>query len=88
MEGSIGGLCIISSGPGLLSRIFLVMLFRVFELGKGLVPTYPSIGLQIIRIEEGEVIDVIVQNNPANSFNGDYTPAGVNRTATEQHPFQ
>ena len=61
---------------------------RVFELGKGPVPSYPSLGLQIIRIEQGEVIDVVVQNNPGNSFNGDYRPNGASRNSTEQHPFQ
>ena len=60
---------------------------RVFELGKGPVPTYPSLGLQIVRIEEGEVIDVVVQNNPGNSFSGDYRPNGASRNSTEQHPF-
>ena len=58
-----------------------------FELGKGPVPTYPAAGLQVVTLEHGDVIDVILQNNPENAFNGDYTLAGLNRTAQDHHPF-
>ncbi|KAG2501799.1 hypothetical protein HYH03_000299 [Edaphochlamys debaryana] len=52
-------------------------------------PLYPSVGLHIVELSGGKVIDVIVNNGPANGYNGDYrTPGvGVNRTAQEQHPF-
>ncbi len=36
-------------------------------------PQYPSTGQHIISLDIGDVVDVIVINDPANSFNGDLT---------------
>ncbi|KXZ44185.1 hypothetical protein GPECTOR_71g546 [Gonium pectorale] len=50
-------------------------------------PLYPSVGLNIVQLEGGQVVDVILNNRPANENNGDYRPNGATRNATEQHPF-
>ncbi|GIL81975.1 hypothetical protein Vretimale_1452 [Volvox reticuliferus] len=51
-------------------------------------PLYPSVGLHLVENAGGEVVDVVVNNFPANSFNGDYRPVvGPTRTAVEQHPM-
>ncbi|GIL43898.1 hypothetical protein Vafri_1486 [Volvox africanus] len=51
-------------------------------------PRYPSVGLHIVENAGGEVVDLVVNNMAANSFNGDYRPGvGSTRTAVEQHPM-
>ena len=35
-------------------------------------PLEPSEGLNVLSISMGDVIDIVIQNNPANAFNGDY----------------
>ena len=50
-------------------------------------PVKPVAGTHLVPLSMGDIVEVIIQNNPANSFNGDYRPAGVNRTAMEQHPM-
>ena len=35
-------------------------------------PSNPSKGLNVLRLELGDVVDVVLQNNAANAFNGDY----------------
>lgn len=48
----------------------------------------PQIGTHYVVIGGGETIDVVINNGPANAFNGDYRPTvGAARTAQEQHPF-
>ncbi|KAK9837176.1 hypothetical protein WJX81_008696 [Elliptochloris bilobata] len=48
----------------------------------------PVAGQQFVTVGGGDVIDVIIQNMPANANGGDYRPGvGNNRTAMEQHPF-
>lgn len=41
----------------------------------GTVLELPSAGQHVISISLGEVIDVVVVNKPANSYNGDLTQA-------------
>lgn len=48
------------------------------------IPTDPAAATHIAPVQLGDVVEVIIQNNPANSFNGG---GGANRTAQEQHPF-
>ncbi|DBA96798.1 TPA: hypothetical protein ACH3X3_012965 [Trebouxia sp. C0006] len=55
-------------------------------------PVYPSTGQHIINLDIGDVVDVIMTNEPGDSFNGDLTAAGMPggpaaRNTTEQHPF-
>ncbi|PNW88481.1 hypothetical protein CHLRE_01g031500v5 [Chlamydomonas reinhardtii] len=60
----------------------------VYYEGLSPVPVYPSVGLHIVELAGGAVVDLIVNNNPANSFNGDLRPVdGPTRIAMEQHPF-
>ena len=35
-------------------------------------PDTPSTGLHILQLQLGEVVELVIQNNPANAFNGDY----------------
>ena len=35
-------------------------------------PAKPSRGLNIARVDLGDVVDIVVQNAPANAFGGDY----------------
>lgn len=62
-------------------------MIRVFEYGKGAAKTYPTIGIQIVKLKLNDIVDVVIQNQAANAFNGDYRPSGSTRTAEEQHPF-
>ncbi|CAL8462933.1 g2467 [Coccomyxa elongata] len=51
-------------------------------------PLAPVAGQEFMLLEVGDVVDVILQNLPANANGGDYRPGvGANRTAQEQHPF-
>lgn len=50
-------------------------------------PIYPVAGTHVVTLNKGDVVDIVVQNNAANAFNGDYRPDGSGRTAREQHPF-
>lgn len=51
-------------------------------------PTQPVAGVQLIRLLKGDVVDVVLQNSPANALNGDYrTDGGLARNAQEQHPI-
>ena len=36
-------------------------------------PVYPSTGQHIIQLDIGEVVDIVLINQPANSYNGDLT---------------
>ncbi len=36
-------------------------------------PVYPSTGQHIINLDIGDVVDVIMINEPGDSFNGDLT---------------
>lgn len=51
------------------------------------VPQYPVAGTHVVKISKGDVVELVVQNNNANAFNGDYRPNGAARSAQEQHPF-
>ena len=50
-------------------------------------PAYPVAGTHLVKVARGDVVEVVVQNNAANAFNGDLRPAGAGRVAQEQHPF-
>eukprot|EP00798_Chlamydomonas_sp_ICE-L_P020706 gene20706-27512_t len=56
---------------------------RIKDVSKDM-PEYPTIGMAFAMIQSGDTVEVVIQNNPADSFNGDYR--GV-RTAMEQHPI-
>lgn len=48
----------------------------------------PVAGTQLVDLMYQDVVDIVIQNNAANAFGGDYrVPAGANRTAQEQHPM-
>jgi len=46
----------------------------------------PVVGTHVVNIALGEIVEIVLQNNPASSFNGDYTKQNP-RSAMEQHPF-
>lgn len=48
-----------------------------------LMPEQPVAGTPIVELPGGSVIDVIIQNNPAQAFGG----IQINRTSSEQHPI-
>ena len=50
-------------------------------------PLYPSVGRHVVMIKYGEVVDVIFNNNPASSFNGNYIADQAPRTVQEIHPM-
>lgn len=35
-------------------------------------PEYPVKAQHVLQVQRGEVIDIVLQNNKANAFNGDY----------------
>ena len=38
--------------------------FRVYEIGRGpAVQSFPSVGIQVAVLEEGQVVDVVVRNS-------------------------
>jgi len=45
--------------------------------------TFPVVGTHVVKIALGEVVEVVLQNNPASSFNS----AGEPRLTQEEHPF-
>lgn len=49
------------------------------------VPTFPQAGQHIVQLKYNDVVDIVLNNLPANANNGDYT--GAPRNASEQHPF-
>ena len=55
--------------------------------GAAVMPTRPLAGAHFGRLALGAVVEVVLQNNAANAFNGDFRPEGGARTAQEQHPF-
>ena len=55
-------------------------------LGSAVMATNPVPGMHIVQVPLGQVVDVVLQNNPAQSFNGEYR-VNTARTAMEQHPF-
>ncbi|PSC72468.1 L-ascorbate oxidase-like [Micractinium conductrix] len=65
-----------------------VQVFLTTADGSNPPPIYPVAGTHLVPLKRGQVVELVLQNLPANSFNGDYrVPAGQNRTAMEQHPF-
>lgn len=51
-------------------------------------PIYPTAGTHILPLKRGEVLELVLQNLPANANNGDYRMReGASRVAQEQHPF-
>ena len=62
-------------------------MIKVIEYGRP-AKTYPTVGIQLVKLTTNDVVDIVIQNNAANAFNGDYrVPDGAKRTAQEQHPF-
>lgn len=57
--------------------------FLNLNFNKSLMPKEPVAGTPIIEIESGQVIDVLLQNNPAQAFGGIL----LNRTNQEEHPI-
>lgn len=56
--------------------------------GTGLMPKYPVAGVHLVNLRYMDVVDLILQNNAANSFNGDYRiPEGASRNTSEEHPI-
>jgi len=53
--------------------------------GKQPAPIIPAAGMHVVTIEWGEVVDVVMVNQPASASNGDYR--GVNRTFMDHHPM-
>jgi L-ascorbate oxidase len=51
--------------------------------------TIPTVGRLVIPAEAGAVLDVVINNLPANANGGDYRGGGVgdNRTSSEMHPI-
>jgi L-ascorbate oxidase len=64
-------------GPGSPAAVILENLPTVKEMAVN-----PTIGNHVSPLKLGQVVEIVVQNNPAASFNGN-----GNRTAQEQHPF-
>jgi L-ascorbate oxidase len=64
-------------GPGSPAAVFLANLTSVTDMVLN-----PTVGSHIAPLELGQVVEVVLQNNAAASFNGN-----GNRTAQEQHPF-
>eukprot|EP00798_Chlamydomonas_sp_ICE-L_P018223 gene18223-24674_t len=58
-------------------------MIRIMDVSKDM-PEYPTIGMDFAMIQSGDTVEVVIQNNPPDSFNGDYR--GV-RTAMDQHPI-
>ena len=57
--------------------------FLNLNFNRSLMPKEPVAGTPIIELGSGEVVDVLLQNNPAEAFGGILT----NRTSEEQHPI-
>eukprot|EP00889_Picochlorum_renovo_P006765 jgi/Picre1/33795/NNA_001274.t1 len=57
--------------------------FLNLNFDKSLMPTEPVAGTPIIELGSDEVIDILLQNNPAEAFGGIL----MNRTSQEQHPI-
>ncbi|KAG1672998.1 hypothetical protein FOA52_005928 [Chlamydomonas sp. UWO 241] len=60
---------------------------RVLENFKYSLPEFPTVGMHTVSLKKGAVITVVLQNNAAGAFNGDYNGSGFVRTAQEQHPI-
>ncbi|KAI7841690.1 hypothetical protein COHA_004557 [Chlorella ohadii] len=52
-------------------------------------PVYPTAGTHLVPLKRGDVVQMVMQNLPANSNNGDYRipGPGSSRNTTEQHPM-
>lgn len=65
-------------GPGQPAAVFIANLTSPKAMAVN-----PKAGAHVAPVKLGEVVEIVIQNNGASSFNG----AGGNRTAQEQHPF-
>lgn len=68
--------------------------FRVMELNgpnaKTLIDAkVPKVGLHSLTVPPNKVVEIVLQNNRAGAYGGEYGTAGLtfNRTGREQHPF-
>ncbi|GAB4813291.1 hypothetical protein N2152v2_000337 [Parachlorella kessleri] len=69
----------IQQGPGTSADVF------ISGPNSGPSPIKPVAGTHVIPLDKGAVVEVVLQNMPANANNGDYRPGvGANRTAMEQ----
>lgn len=73
---SLGGLYQ-QNAPGTRAAVFLANLTTIEDMALN-----PTVGSHVAPLELGQVVEVVLQNNPGSAFNG-----GGNRTLSEAHPF-
>jgi|LauGreStaDraftv2_3_1035109.scaffolds.fasta_scaffold274949_2 hypothetical protein len=62
---------------GMIDVLFVVSLIRVYQLYSSDTPqiqSFPSMGLQLMELEEGQIIDVVVRYGHFHSWSCYYKP--------------